>query len=52
MTAKQKYIGAFLDGYFIDKKFSEYNFDYIRALEDANKKAKKKWKQYKKQKLL
>ncbi len=51
MTEKEKYIGAFLDGYFIDKKFSEYNFDYIRALEDANKKAKKKWRQYKKQKL-
>lgn len=51
MTEKEKYIGAFLDGYFIDKKFSEYNFYYIRALEDANKKARKKWEQYKKQKL-
>lgn len=52
MTKKEEYIGAFLDGYFSDKKFSEYNFDYIRALEDATKKAKKRWKQYKKQKLL
>jgi len=52
MTNKQEYIGAFLDGYFVDKKFSEYNFEYIRALEDAEKKAKKRWKQYKKQKLL
>jgi hypothetical protein len=52
MTEKQKYIGAFLDGYFVDKKFSEYNFDYIKALEYAEKKAKKKWKQYKKQRLL
>lgn len=51
MTKKQEYIGAFLDGYFVDKKFPEYNFYYIRALEDAEKKAKKKWKQHKKQKL-
>jgi len=51
MTPKEKYIGAFLDGYFIDKKFAEYNFEYIRALEEGEKKAKKKWKQYKKHKL-
>lgn len=51
MTKKQEYIGAFLDGYFVYKKFPEYNFDYIRVLEDASKKAEKKWKQYKKQKL-
>ena len=51
MTPKEKYIGAFLDGYFADKNFTEYNFYYIRALEYAEKKAKKKWKQYKKQKL-
>jgi hypothetical protein len=52
MTEKQKYIGAFLDGYFIDKKFPEYNMLYISALEKATKLAKKKWKKYKKQKLL
>lgn len=52
MTEKQKYIGAFLDGYFQDKKFSEYNFNYIRTLENGEKKARKKWKQYRKQKLL
>ena len=40
MTKKQKYIGAFLDGYFSDKKLSEYNFDYLRLLEEATKKAK------------
>ena len=51
MTEKQKYIGAFLDGYFIDKKFKEYGMDYIFWLENATKKAKKKWKQYKDQKL-
>ncbi len=51
MTPKEKYIGAFLDGYFSDKRFPEYNFDYINTLKDAEKKAKKKWKQYKKQKL-
>jgi hypothetical protein len=52
MTKKQEYIGAFLDGYFFDKKFSQYDFEYVRAVEDAEKKAKKKWKQYKKQRLL
>ena len=52
MTEKQKYIGAFLDGYFFDKKFSEYDFEYVRAVEKAEKLAKKKWKQYKKYNLL
>jgi len=51
MMKKKEYIGAFLDGYFVDKKFDQYNFEYIRALEEGEKKAKKKWKQYKKQKL-
>jgi hypothetical protein len=51
MTPKEKYIGAFLDGYFADKNFPHYNLHYIQALEEAEKKAKKKWKQYKKQKL-
>jgi len=50
MTEEQKYIGAFLDGYFSDKKFKEYNFEYINALEKGLKKANKKWKQYKKEK--
>jgi hypothetical protein len=51
MTKKQEYITAFLDGYFADKKFSEYGMAYISELEIATKLAKKKWKQYKKQKL-
>ena len=49
MTEKQKYIGAFLDGYFLDKSYS-YGFTYFNELREATKKAKKKWKQYKKQK--
>lgn len=51
MTEKQKYIGAFLDGYFADKKFKEYGMAYILELENGTQKAKKKWKQYKKQQL-
>ncbi len=51
MTPKEKYIGAFLDGYFSDKKHIEYGFTYFNHLEDATKKAKKKWKEYKKSKL-
>ena len=51
MKEKQKYIGAYLDGYFSDKNF-EYGFEYFRKLEEAEKLAKKKWKQYKKQKLI
>ena len=43
MTEKQKYIGAFLDGYFSDKKI-QYGFFYFEELEKANKKAKKKYK--------
>lgn len=50
MTEKQKYIGAFLDGYFSDKKL-KYGLHYFSVLEAATKKAKKKWKQYKKQEL-
>jgi hypothetical protein len=49
MTEKQKYIGAFLDGYFVDKKLSEYNMQYLYQLDMATELAKKKWKQYKKQ---
>ena len=51
MTEKEKYIGAFLDGYFVKSKL-EYNFKYFEQLEEAEKLAKKKWKQYKKQKLI
>lgn len=51
MTEKEKYIGAFLDGYFSDKKHIEYGFVYFNNLEHATKMANKKWKQYKKQKL-
>ena len=47
MTEKQKYIGAYLDGYFSDKKL-EYGLAYFNALEKATKKANKKYKQYKK----
>lgn len=51
MTKKEKYIGAFLDGYFLDKEFKEYGIEYISALNIATEKAEKKWKKYKKQKL-
>ena len=48
MTKKQKYINAFLDGYFSDKK-EKYGMSYYNLLEKATKKADKKYKQYKKQ---
>ena len=44
MTEKQKYIGAFLDGYFSDKKL-KYGMQYISMLNNATDIAKKKWKQ-------
>jgi hypothetical protein len=47
---KQEYIGAFLDGYFAENKV-EYGILYFSILENATNMAKKKWKQYKKQKL-
>ena len=50
MKEKQKYIGAFLDGYFAENKV-EYGMLYFSILDNATKMAKKKWKQYKKQKL-
>ena len=50
MTEKQKYIGAFLDGYFSDKKV-EFGMQYYSMLNNAIDIAEKKWKQYKKQKL-
>lgn len=49
MTEKEKYIGAFLDGYFSDKLLN-YGFTYFNEVENATKLAKKKWKQYKKKK--
>ena len=51
MTEKQKYIGAFLDCYFSDKKV-EFGMQYYSMLNNAIDIAEKKWKQYKKQKLL
>jgi len=50
MTKKEKYINAFLDGFFVDKK-EKYGMQYISMLNNAIDKAEKKWKQYKKQKL-
>lgn len=50
MTEKQKYIGAFLDGYFADKKI-EFGMQYYSMLNNAIDIAKKKWKKYKKQKI-
>jgi hypothetical protein len=50
MTKKEEYIGAFLDGYFALNKM-EYGFQYFNEIERATKLAKKKWKQYKEQKL-
>jgi len=47
MTDKQKYIGAFLDGYFSDKKV-DYGMKYYSMLNNAIDVAKKKWKKYKK----
>lgn len=47
MTEQQKYIGAFLDGYFAANK-NEYGFRYFTELENATKLAKKKYKDYKK----
>lgn len=48
LTEKQKYIAAFLDGYFVDK-FLNYGFTYFNELEKAEKLANKKWEFYKKQ---
>lgn len=48
MTEKQKYIGAFLDGYFSDKKV-DYGMQYYSMLNNAIDVAEKKWKKYKKQ---
>ena len=45
MTEKEKYIGAFLDGYFHDKEL-DYNLLYFKIRDKAEKLAKKKWKKY------
>lgn len=50
MTKKQEYILAFLDGYFETSNLP-YGMRYFAELEKAEKLAKKKWKQYKSQKL-
>jgi len=47
MTAKDKYIGAFLDGYFADKKML-FGMKYYSSLNTALEIADKKWKLYKK----
>ena len=47
-NGKEKYIGAFLDGYFHDKEL-DYNLLYFKIRDKAEKLAKKKWKKYKNQ---
>jgi hypothetical protein len=47
MTKKQEYIGAYLDGYFSDKKV-EYGMHYYSMLNSAIDDAEKKWKKYQK----
>jgi len=47
MTPKQKYIVAYLDGYFSDKKVP-FGMHYYSMLNNAIIKAKKQWKKYKK----
>ena len=46
MTEKQKYIGAFLDGYFSDKEV-EFGMQYYSMLNNAIDIAEKKWKKIK-----
>ena len=48
MTEKQKYIGAYMDGYMNNHNL-KYGFKYFNMLEIADKKAKKSWKKFKKQ---
>ena len=48
MSEKQKYIGAFLEGYFSDKK-GEFGMQYYSMLSNAIDIAENMWKQYKKQ---
>ena len=42
MTDEQKYIGAYLDGYFSDKKI-KYGVAYFNELEKATKQSKKNY---------
>ena len=42
----EKYVNAFLDGFFSDKNES-YGMTYYHLLEEATKKVEKKYKQYK-----
>lgn len=48
MSEKQKYIAAFLEGYFSDKKV-EFGMQYYSMLSNAIDIAGNMWKQYKKQ---
>lgn len=45
MTKKQKYIAAFLDGYFSDKNI-KYGLKFFKEIEKATKLANKKYKDY------
>ena len=47
MKDKQKYIGAYLYGYFSDKKVP-FGMYYYSMLNNAIIKAEKQWKKYKK----
>jgi len=47
MTEKEKYIGAYLDGYFSDKN-TDYGMKYISMLNNAIEEAEIKYKDYKK----
>jgi hypothetical protein len=44
---KKEYIGAYLDGYFSDKKL-DFGINYYSILNDAIDTAEKKWKKYQK----
>lgn len=46
MTEKQKYISAFLEGYFSEKKIVVFGSKYYKMLDTAVEKAEEKWKQY------
>tara|TARA_R110000782_G_scaffold133331_1_gene225709 strand:+ start:302 stop:478 length:177 start_codon:yes stop_codon:yes gene_type:complete len=53
MKKKEKYISAFLDGYFAHcVRSNSFGMSYYYVLEFATEQAEKKWKQYKKNKKL
>lgn len=52
MTAKEKYISAYLDGYFSDKEFKQYGIEYISALNIGTERAENNWKMFKRVKVL